>query len=185
MRERSIRWLTGVLDQGERALPGGTAGARAAATGSNEDSPRAPPCGSAGAVTVAMGSLDDGEHAPSGGSAGANARATATEGLDDCERAPPSGATKAGAAATVARGWRARRHATRGLRRCQSAVMGTLAPSAGARAAAKVVCDDGEYAPSGAGELIAMSRERVAKRRSDSNHVTGTAGWPAGRRGSR
>ena len=63
--------------------------------------------------------------------------------------------------------------------------MGTLAPSAGARAAAKVVCDDGEYAPSGAGELIAMSRERVAKRRSDSNHVTGTAGWPAGRRGSR
>ena len=166
-------------------LPCCTAGARAAATGSNEDSPRAPPCGSAGAVTVAMGSLDDGEHAPSCCSAGANALATATEGLDYRERAPPSGAAKAGAAATVALGWRARRRATRLLRRCQSAVMGTLAPSAGARAAAKVVCDDGEYAPSGAGELIAMSRERVAKRRSDSNHVTGTAGWPAGRRGSR
>ena len=62
--------------------------------------------------------------------------------------------------------------------------MGTLAPSAGARAAAKVACDDGEYVPSCAGELIAMSRERVAnlKRLSYSNHVTGTARWPAERR---
>ena len=64
--------------------------------------------------------------------------------------------------------------------------MTASAPPAGAWAAATVVAalvlDDGEYAPSGAGEPIAMSM--VLKRRSDSNRVAGTVGSRAASRSS-
>ena len=91
----------------------------------------------------------DGERAPQGGSAEAGAAATGM--VDDGERAPPGGAAEAGAAAT-------------GM-----LDDGERAPpggSAEARAATMVVRDDGKRS--------AMSREQVAKSRSEANRVTGT-----------
>ena len=95
--------------------------------------------------------FEDGERAPQGGSAEAGAAATGM--VDDGERAPPGGAAEAGAAAT-------------GM-----LDDGERAPpggSAEARAATMVEREDGNR--------CAMSREQVAKSRSEANRVTGTVG---------
>ena len=70
--------MTGVLDEGEREPPGGSAEARAVANKNKK--------------------LDDGERASPDGSESAETGAAATGVLDD--RGPPCGSAGAGAAAT-------------------------------------------------------------------------------------
>ena len=73
------------LNDGERAPPGGSpkAGAAANLKEGLDDGERAPPCSSAKAGAAATGRLDDGERAPSDGSAEAGAAAMGV--LDDGE----------------------------------------------------------------------------------------------------
>ena len=116
-----------------------------------EDGERAPQGGSAEAGAAATGMVDDGERAPPGGAAVAGAAEINEH--DNGERAPPGCADEAGAAS--------------------SGMLddGERAPpggSAEARAATMVVRDDGKRS--------AMSREQVAKSRSEANRVTGTVG---------
>ena len=89
--------------------------------------------------------------------------------LEDGEHAPPA-----------AQPGRRECAITASVRHCDPAAQQGLG------AAATGVIDDGERAPSGSCEPIAMSREMVAKRRGEPKRVTAQrgAGWPAGRRES-
>ena len=78
-----------MLDDGEPALPGGSAEAGVAKTRMLDDGERAPPGGSAKAGAAKARVLDDGERAQPGSSSEAGAAATGM--LGDGERAPPGG----------------------------------------------------------------------------------------------